>query len=103
MDVQKDAPECIAGSNEDPEAILDEPEADFGQISALAHAINANKGDTIGYTLLGRSQGRGQLCADGKQQIRRRLRSEDVCDRIRQCLPHSRARRYKITSCELWR
>jgi hypothetical protein len=51
-DGQKDAPECIAGSNEDPEAILDEPEADFGQISALAHAIYANKGDTIGYTLL---------------------------------------------------
>ena len=49
---QKDAPECIAGSDEDPEAILDEPEADFGQIGALAHAINADKGDTIGYTLL---------------------------------------------------
>jgi hypothetical protein len=54
-DVQKDAPECIAGSNEDPEAILDEPEADFGQISALAHAINTDEGDTVGYTLLGRS------------------------------------------------
>ena len=65
-DVQEDAPERIAGSDEDPEAVLDEPEADFGQISALAHAINANKGDTIGYTLLCRSQGGRQLCTDGK-------------------------------------
>lgn len=98
MGVQGDAPECIAGSDEDPEAILDEPEADFGQISALAHAINADKRDTIGYTLLCRSQRGGQLCTDGKQQIRRRLRSEDMRDRIGQRLSYGCARRYKTES-----
>ena len=63
---QRNAPECITSCNEDPEAILDEPEADFRQVGALAHAIDADKGDTIRHTLLRRRNRRRQFCADGK-------------------------------------
>ena len=52
------APEGIARSDEDPEAILNEPEADFRQVGALSHAVNADKGDTIRHTLLRRRKRR---------------------------------------------
>ena len=48
----KDAPESITRSDENSEAILDEPEADFRQVGALAHTIDADEGDTIWHTLL---------------------------------------------------
>jgi hypothetical protein len=69
----QDAPESIAGSDEDPEAILDEPEADFRQVGALAHAINADESDTIRHTLLRRRKWRRQFFPDGKQHVRRRF------------------------------
>jgi hypothetical protein len=50
----QDAPESIARSDEDSETILDEPEAHFGQVGALAHAVDADEGDTIRHTLLRR-------------------------------------------------
>jgi hypothetical protein len=62
----QNVPECIARSDEDPEAILDEPEADFRQVGALAHAINADEGDTIRHTLLRRRKRRRQFLPDGK-------------------------------------
>jgi hypothetical protein len=52
------APECITSSDEDPEAILDEPEADFGQVGALSHTVDADKSDTIWHTLLRRRKRR---------------------------------------------
>jgi hypothetical protein len=60
------APESIARSDEDPEAILDEPEADFGQVGALSHAVDTDEGDTIRHTLLRRRKRRRQFLPDGK-------------------------------------
>jgi hypothetical protein len=48
----KDAPESITRSDKNSEAILDKPEADFRQVGALAHAIDADEGNTIRHTLL---------------------------------------------------
>jgi hypothetical protein len=69
----QDAPECIACSDEDPEAILDEPEADLRQVGAFAHAINADEGNTIRHTLLRRRKRRRQFFPDGKQHVCRRF------------------------------
>jgi hypothetical protein len=63
------APKSIARSDEDPEPILDEPEADLRQIGALAHAVDADEGDTIRHTLLRRRKRRRQFFPDGKQHV----------------------------------
>ncbi len=62
----QDAPESVTGSDEDPEAILDEPEADFRQVGALAHAVDADEGDTIRHTSLRRREWRRQFFPDGE-------------------------------------
>lgn len=58
----EDEPESIAGSDEDAEAVLYEPEADFRQIRTLPDTIHANEGYTVRLPLLGRRQRAGQLC-----------------------------------------
>ncbi len=40
-------PESIAGGNEDPELVLDEPEADLGEVGGLAHAVHAAEGHHV--------------------------------------------------------
>ena len=69
----QDAPESIARSDKDPEAILDEPEANFRQVGALAHAVDADKGDTIRHTLLRRRKRRRQFFPYRKQHVCRRF------------------------------
>jgi hypothetical protein len=69
----QDAPESITRSDENSEAILDEPEADFRQVGALAHAIDADEGDTIWHTLLRRRKRRRQFFPDRKQHVCRRF------------------------------
>jgi hypothetical protein len=65
----QDAPESIARSDEDPEAILDEPEADFRQVGALAHAVDADEGKR-----------RRQFFPDGKQHVCRRFGGQYMRD-----------------------
>ena len=40
-------PEGIAGGNQHPELVLQQPEADFGQVGGLAHTIDPAEGDDI--------------------------------------------------------
>lgn len=87
------APECIAGGDEDPEAILDEPEADFRQVGALSDAVHADECDAVRQALLRRRQGRRELRADRQQEVRRRLRRQDARERVRERLAHRRVRR----------
>ena len=69
----QDAPESIARSDEHPEAILYEPEANFGQVRALPHAVDPDEGDTIRHTSLRRRKRRRQFFPDGKQHVCRRF------------------------------
>ena len=36
--------ECVAGGDQNPALVLDQPEANLGQVGALAHAVHAAKG-----------------------------------------------------------
>jgi hypothetical protein len=76
----QDAPESIARSDEDPEAILDEPEADFRQVGALAHAVDADEGNTKRHTSLRRRKRRRQFFPDGKQHVCRRFGGQYMSD-----------------------
>ena len=41
-------PEGIAGGNQHPELVLQQPEADFGQVGGLAHAVDAAERHHVG-------------------------------------------------------
>lgn len=51
---RRDEPESITSGDQDSQAVLNEPETDFGEISALAHAVHTNKRDAIRHALLSR-------------------------------------------------
>lgn len=87
------APKRVAGGDEHPEAILDEPEADLRQVGALPHAVDADECDAVRQALLRRRQGRRKLGANGQQEIRRRFRRQDARERVRERLAHRRVRR----------
>lgn len=46
------SPESVASGDQDAQAVLDEPEANFGQIGALADAIDTDENDAIRKALL---------------------------------------------------
>lgn len=57
-----DIPESITCCDEDAETILNKPEADFGEVSTFANAVDPNEGDAVRNPLLGGGYRRGQLC-----------------------------------------
>ena len=50
----RSTPECVTGSDQHPELVLYEPEANLCQISRLAHAIDTTEGDHVGTLVLPR-------------------------------------------------
>ena len=52
----EDLPEGVTCSDQDLQAVLNEPKADLGEVCALSDAVNTDKRDAIRHPLLGRGE-----------------------------------------------